>query len=286
MPMNSRGKRAMLSVRGINKSFMGVVANKNIHLDFHSGEIHAILGENGAGKSTLVKILAGIYQQDEGKIILNGADVKINSPLDAFYLGIGMVHQHIAKIDSFTVLENIILGMQDSPFTLNLSIVKNDIKKIMRTYRIEIPLDVKVGDLSIGVQQRMEIIRLLYRNMKILVFDEPSSFLTPQEVIQLEDIIQSLKKEGRTIIYITHKLQEVFSISDRVSVMRAGSLIRTSKTAEINEEILIDMMIGEKLPKRRPIKKLTDHHPVLEIRDLFAKNDLGIMAINDINLTI
>lgn len=283
---HKRNQPAFVSVRGIIKKFPGIIANKKIDLDFYGGEMHAVLGENGAGKSTLMKIISGIYQQDEGIVLIRGKERTISSPRDAFNLGIGMVHQHFIKIDSLSVIENIILGMAGAPLSLDIENAKERVGKISQKYGLKVPMSAKIGTLPIGLQQRVEILRLLYRNADILIFDEPTAFLTPQESKRLGEIIRDLASEGRAIIYITHKLNEVFSISDVVTVMRAGSVIGTMKTSEVNEDKLVQMMIGEKLSQKKHARIDGQDKPILKIKDLTAKNDLGALILNGLNLIV
>ena len=281
-----RNELAYLSVRGITKEFPGIIANDSIDLDFYRGAVHAVLGENGAGKSTLMKIICGIYQQDEGKMLIRGEEANIRSPRDAFNLGIGMVHQHFALINSLNVIENIILGSDGSPLSLDIDKAKRKIHEIAKTYDTEIPLDAKVGALPIGLQQRVELLRLLYKDADILIFDEPTTFLTPQESQKLGEIIRNLASEGRVIIYITHKLKEVFSVSDVVTVMRSGTVISTEKTSEVDEDRLVQMMIGERLSRKQHIRVDSQHKPFLKIDNLSAKNDFGALILKGINLTV
>ena len=286
MREHKQNQLAFVSVRGIIKKFPGIIANKKIDLDFYGGEVHAVLGENGAGKSTLMKIISGIYQQDEGIILVRGKEATINSPRDAFNLGIGMVHQQFIKVDSMSVIENIILGLAGSPLSLDIENAKERVGEISKNYGLEVPMDAKVGALPIGLQQRVEILRLLYRNVDILIFDEPTAFLTPQESKRLGEIIRDLASEGRAIIYITHKLKEVFSISDVVTVMRSGSVIGTLRTSEVDEDKLVKMMIGENLSRKHHTRIVASGKPILQIKNLTVKNDLGILIINGLNLVV
>jgi general nucleoside transport system ATP-binding protein len=286
MTGKKQNQLAIVSVRGITKIFSGIIANKKIDLDFYGGEVHAVLGENGAGKSTLMKIISGAYRQDEGTILVRGKEANINSPRDAFNFGIGMVHQHFIKIDSLSVIENIILGLAGSPLSLDIDKAKERVSEISKNYGLEVPLDAKVGVLPIGLQQRVEILRLLYRNVDILIFDEPTAFLTPQESERLGKVICDLASEGRAIIYITHKLKEVFSISDVITVMRAGAVIGTLKTSEVGKDKLVQMMIGERLSRKQHARINASGKTVLQIKNLTVKNDLGALMIKGLNLDV
>lgn len=257
-----------LSIRGLTKTFPGVIANDNINLDFFPGKIHTILGENGAGKSTLMRIVAGLYQQDCGEILLKGEPVDIRSAKDAFSMGIGMVHQHFMLVKRLSVVENVVLGQEGSPFVLDLTEAAKRINQIASDYHLALPLDHLVGDLSVGEQQYVEIIRLLYRNSNILIFDEPTAVLTPQEASRLGEMLKKLANEGQTIIYITHKLKEALTISDMITVMRAGKIIETLPASEAEESTLVTMMIGKR-PIRKEIEQIEkDNRIVLETNEI------------------
>src|SRR5215212_6985609 len=234
MMANDNG--VVLEAKGITKKFPGVLANDNINFDLRKGEIHALLGENGAGKSTLMNILYGLYQPDEGEVIVSGNRMQLNSSRDAIKHGIGMVHQHFMLIPVFTVTENIMLGAEtDHRATPNeAALVKLDRKEVAQKvrdlshqYGLDVDPEAIVGDLPVGVQQRVEIVKALYRNAKILILDEPTAVLTPQEAEDLFHIMHELTEKGVSIIFITHKLKEVLAISDRITVMRAGRVVGT-----------------------------------------------------------
>ena len=235
----------VIEMLGITKEFPGIIANDNITLRLRKGEIHALLGENGAGKSTLMSILFGLYQQDKGEIRKNGKVVKINNPNDANALGIGMVHQQFKLVEIFTVLENIILGVE--PNTAGFLNKKEARKKVMhlsKQYGLRIDPDALIEKISVGMQQRVEILKMLYRENEILIFDEPTAVLTPQEIDELMKIMRGFAKEGKSILFITHKLNEIMSVADRCSVLRKGKYIGTVDIKDTTREELSKMMVG------------------------------------------
>lgn len=229
----------------ITKEFPGIKANDDITLQLKKGEIHALLGENGAGKSTLMSVLFGLYQPEEGIIKKNGVEVKIHNPNDATALNIGMVHQHFKLIDVFTVLDNIILGAEDTKLGfLQKKTARKKVQEISEKYGLNVDLDAKIEDISVGMQQRTEILKMLYRDNEILIFDEPTAVLTPQEIEELMVIMKNLAKEGKSILFISHKLNEIMEVSDRVSILRKGKYIGTVNTSETNKQELSNMMVG------------------------------------------
>lgn len=229
----------------ITKEFPGIRANDDITLQLKKGEIHALLGENGAGKSTLMSVLFGLYQPEEGVIKKDGVEVKINNPNDATALHIGMVHQHFKLIDVFTVLDNIILGAEDTKYGfLSKKEARRKVQELSEKYGLLVDLDAKVEDISVGMQQRTEILKMLYRDNEILIFDEPTAVLTPQEIEELMQIMKNLAKEGKSILFISHKLNEIMEVADRVTVLRKGKYISTVNTAETNKQELSNMMVG------------------------------------------
>ena len=232
----------------ITKEFPGIKANDKIDLRLKKGEIHALLGENGAGKSTLMSILFGIYKADEGEIRVNNEPAEITNPNDANKLGIGMVHQHFKLVDRFTVLENIILGFED---TKNRVLVYDDarqkIKELSKQYNLKVDPDKRVADISVGHQQRVEILKMLYRDAEILILDEPTASLTPQEIDELMDILKTLRKEGKSILFISHKLKEIMEIADRCTILRRGKYIDTVNIHETSFEELAEKMVGRKV---------------------------------------
>ena len=238
-----------IKLENITKTYPGVLANSEVSVKINSGDIHAIVGENGAGKSTLMKILYGMVKPDLGKIEIFETKVSMTSPKNAISLGIGMVHQHFMLAKNLTVLENIILGI-DRPFLKNikLSKYKSEIQKIMELYSLNIDLNQYVDELSVGEKQRVEIIKVLYRGAKILILDEPTAVLVPQEVDELFKNLRNLKNNGVTVLFISHKLDEVLEIADEISVMRSGKLIDTVAN-NVSKTQLAEMMIGKSLPK-------------------------------------
>ena len=238
--------KPILELKGITKSFPGVLANDKIDLTLNKGEIHALLGENGAGKSTLMNILYGLYEPDEGEIFVNGEKISVSSPRDAIARGIGMVHQHFMLIPVFTVTENVMLG-DETTFAggfLDRKSPAARIREISDEYSLEVDPNSYVRDLPVGVQQRVEIIKLLYREADILILDEPTAVLTPQEVDELFMIMRSLVNSGKSIIFITHKLREVLTFADRITVIRGGKVVGTTTPKEADQNDLAAMMVG------------------------------------------
>lgn len=238
----------VIEMRHITKEFPGIIANDDVTIELRKGEIHALLGENGAGKSTLMSVLFGLYQPEKGEILKNGKVVKINDPNDANRLGIGMVHQHFKLVHNFTVLENIVLGAED---TKNGFIVMKEARKkveeLSKHYNLKIDCDALISDITVGMQQRVEIIKMLYRDNEVLIFDEPTAVLTPQEIDELMQIMKNLSKEGKSILFITHKLNEIKAVADRCSVLRKGKYIGTVNVADVTKEEMSEMMVGRKV---------------------------------------
>jgi len=277
----------ILELKDINKSFGHVHANKNINLQINKGTIHGIIGENGAGKSTLMSIVFGLYQADSGTIKINGKEIKLKSPRDSILSGIGMVHQHFMLVENFSVLENIILGFEgELVFGKNLDKAKKDLKNLCDTYKLNIDLESTISDLSVGFRQRVEILKSLYRGAEILILDEPTGVLTPQEVDELFKILRSLKEEGKTIVLITHKLNEIMDLTSEVSVMRQGEMVGHKKTESTNKEDLAEMMVGRSVLLR--INKLATKpgNAVFSVRDLVVKDDLDVTRVKNVNLDI
>lgn len=276
-----------IELRGIVKRFPGVVANDGVNLKIRRGEIHCLLGENGAGKTTLMRILYGLYQPDEGEILLNGVPTRIHSPKDALTHRIGMVHQHFHLVPTLTVEENVILGLDEGtgPF-LNLRKVRAKIQKIADAYGLPVDSQAKVWQLSVGQQQRVEIIKALYRDADILIMDEPTSVLTPQEVGQLFSTLRTLVNNGLTIIFITHKLDEVMEVSDRVTVLRKGKVVDTHPTAETDKATLAKLMVGREVVFRLEKNPLHRREKLLEVRDLSTLNDRGLPALRGVSFDL
>ncbi|HCG67117.1 MAG TPA: heme ABC transporter ATP-binding protein [Clostridiales bacterium] len=238
----------IIEMRGITKEFPGVRANDNITLGLRRGEIHALLGENGAGKSTLMSVLFGLYQPDEGEILKNGEPVKINDPNDAAALGIGMVHQHFKLVEVFTVLDNIILGSEPTKLGfLSKREARERIISLSKAYGLNVDPDAKVEDITVGMQQRTEILKMLFRDNEILIFDEPTAVLTPQEIEELITIMKGLAAEGKSILFITHKLNEIMAAADRCTVLRKGRCVGTVDISATTKEELSEMMVGREV---------------------------------------
>ena len=277
-----------IEMRNITKVFPGIIANDNITLQLKRGEIHALLGENGAGKSTLMSVLFGLYQPESGEIYKDGVKVTINDPNDANALGIGMVHQHFKLVEVFTVLDNIILGTEPTKFGF---VQKKDARKrvleLSKNYGLNVDPDALVEDITVGMQQRTEILKMLYRNNEILIFDEPTAVLTPQEITELMQIIRGLAKEGKSILFISHKLNEIMELADRCTVLRKGKYIGTVNIADTTKEELSSMMVGRgvnfAVAKKDPVPGDT----VLEIKHLSVKSRLHKkLAVKDVSLSV
>ena len=272
----------------ITKEFPGIRANDDITLQLRRGEIHALLGENGAGKSTLMSVLFGLYQPEKGEIRKNGKPVSINSPNDATALGIGMVHQHFKLIEVFTVLDNIILGAEDTKLGfLQKKEARRKVKELSEKYGLAIDMDAKVEDITVGMQQRVEILKMLYRDNEILIFDEPTAVLTPQEIDELMEIMRNLAKEGKSILFISHKLNEIMAVSDRCTVLRKGKYVGTIETAGTNKQELSNMMVGR--PVQLEVVK-DDAKPgdtVLEVRHYTVPSKLHKKdAVHDVSFDV
>ncbi|NLZ68041.1 MAG: ATP-binding cassette domain-containing protein, partial [Spirochaetales bacterium] len=234
-----------IEMRAITKTFPGVIANDNVTLTVRKGEIHALLGENGAGKSTLMSILFGAYSPDSGTILIDGKEVQIKDPNVATQLGIGMVHQHFKLVSPFTVTENIVLGMEPKKKgLLDLSVAEKKVKELSQTYGLDVDPKAKIADITVGQQQRVEILKTLYRDCNIIIFDEPTAVLTPQEISELMEILRLLKKLGKTVVLITHKLKEIKAVADRCTVLRRGKSIDTFTVSEVSEEEMAEKMVG------------------------------------------
>ena len=274
-----------IEMRGITKTFGSVVANNNINLNLRQGEILALLGENGSGKTTLMNMLSGIYAPDAGEILIDGQSVSITSPEDSKRLGIGMVHQHFKLVDVFSAADNIWMGREKSGFALK-SQRYAEIEEMARKFGFDIDPRKKVCNMAVSEKQTLEIIKVLYYGAKVIILDEPTAVLTVQEIEKLFNVLRRMKEEGHSIIIITHKLNEVMDISDRVAILRKGEYITTVNTAETNEQELTEWMVGRKIDLNiaRPVVDKT--RPLLEIRDLTIQNDEGAVAIDKVNFYI
>ncbi|MFX0196926.1 MAG: ABC transporter ATP-binding protein [Candidatus Hodarchaeota archaeon] len=278
-----------LEMREITKQFPGVLANDHINLDIEKGEIHGLLGENGAGKTTLMNILYGLYLPDDGEITLRGRKVEIRSPHDAITLGIGMVHQHFQLIPILSVAENVVLGNEPKKgFRLDLDTAVARVKKFSRDYGLTITIDpeAQVQTLPVGIQQRVEIIKALFRGASLLILDEPTSVLTPQEVEELFKTMKSLKEQGKTTIYISHKLKEVQAVTDRITVLRGGKNVGTVYTQETSSKELAKMMVGRDVVLRVQKERAKAKEVLLDVRDLHARDDRNLPVVRGINLQV
>ncbi len=278
----------VLQLSGITKRFPGVLANDHIDLKLEEGEILALLGENGAGKTTLMNILYGLYQPDEGEIYIRGEKVEIQSPLDAIHKGIGMVHQHFMLIPVFTVTENVMLGDETlKPLGfLDRAKTAERVKDISEKFNLEVDPHVMVENIPVGVQQRVEIIKLLFREAEILIFDEPTAVLTPQEADELFGIMRSLVKKGKSIIFITHKLREVSAVADRIMVIRQGKVVGETTPAQANKSQLAEMMVGHAVQLEVEKKLAAPGETVLAIKDLCVLDNQNQLTVNEISLEV
>lgn len=278
-------KTAALELKNISKSFGSVVANKNVDLTLYKGEILALLGENGSGKTTLMNMIAGIYYPDEGQIFVDGKEAVISSPKDAFGYGIGMIHQHFKLVDVFSASENIILGVKDGR-KFNIKNVNATVGEICRKYGFNIDPKKKIYEMSVSEKQTVEIIKVIYRGAEILILDEPTAVLTPQESGKLFDILRKMREDGKSIIIITHKLHEVLSISDRVAVMRRGEHIATVNTSETNESELTEMMVGKKVTLNIARSEPVNPHLRLSVKGVTGTDADGIRVLDNVSFSV
>lgn len=288
-------KKIVIEARGITKQFPGVLANDHVDFELREGEVHTLLGENGAGKSTLMNILYGLYQADSGEIKVNGEPLQLSSPKDAIHRGIGMVHQHFMLIPVFTVAENIMLGAEtdhrakpnEAPLTkLDRKEVSQKIRELSHQYGLEVDPEAIVGDLPVGIQQRVEIVKALYRNANILILDEPTAVLTPQEADELFRIVRGLTERGVSIVFITHKLKEVLAIADRITVMRGGKVVGSTTPQQANEQQLAAMMVGREViltVEKGPAKP---EEEVLLVEKLHVRDVRDLEAVRGISFSV
>jgi simple sugar transport system ATP-binding protein len=277
----------VVEMRGIVKRFPGVLANDHVDFDLCRGEIHALLGENGAGKSTLMNVLAGLYRQEAGAILVKGQPVSFSSPRDAIQAGIGMVHQHFMLVPSQTVTENILLGLDQPRFRLRLSEYDRAIGELGERFGLKVDPRAKIWQLSVGEQQRVEILKMLYRGAEVLIMDEPTAVLAPQEIEGLIQTLRSMVAEGKSVIFISHKLQEVMEIADRVTVLRKGRVTAAGLPIEqISRQELARLMVGREVIFIVDKKEQTPGEVVLSVRDLHAENDKGLPALNGVTLEV
>src|SRR4051812_33790585 len=281
------GAAPALELRGITKRFGSLVANDAIDFELKRGEIHALLGENGAGKSTLMNVLYGLHQPDEGEILLEGEPVRIDSPRRAIALGIGMVHQHFMLVPVMTVAENLVLGSEphNGPL-LDLRSAAARTRELSERFGLAVDPDARVEDLGVGAQQRVEILRALFRGAKVLVLDEPTAVLTAQESQDLFEVLRTLKAEGTSIVFISHKLNEVLDVSDRVTVLRRGEKIDTVPGEGATERSLATLMVGRDVLLRVEKEDTKPGEPLLSLENVSARDDRGLPAVRDVSLDV
>ncbi len=278
---------SIVRMENIVKSFPGVLANDRVSIEIEEGEIHCLLGENGAGKSTLMNILYGLFSHDSGDVYIKGNKVEYSGPGDAIKNGVGMVHQHFMLIPVFTVLENLILGTERvKGLTLDLKQSEKELSEISSRYGMEMNLNAYVRDISVGMQQRVEILKLLYRGADIMIFDEPTAILTPQEIQELYKVMHSLRERGKTIIFITHKLKEVMDISDRVTVLRDGRVVEVVDTKSTNTKELARMMVGREVLFKTERAEVVPGDVVLHVDELHADDKRGLPALNGLSFDV
>ncbi len=278
----------VVEMLNITKMFPGIIANDDVTLRLKKGEIHALLGENGAGKSTLMSCLFGLYLPEKGIIKVRGKEVKISNPNIANDCGIGMVHQHFKLVHNFTVTENIVLGMEPTKMRTVIDIAKasKKVKAISEKYGLSVDPDAKIEDITVGMQQRVEILKMLYRDADILIFDEPTAVLTPQEIHELMNIMRKLVKEGKSIIVITHKLKEIKEVADRCTVLRRGKFIGTVEVAETTERQMAEMMVGREVSFEVEKEDQEPGEVVLDIKGITVKDSRGLNAVDNLNLKV
>lgn len=277
----------IVEMRGIVKRFPGVVANENVNFELRPGEIHALLGENGAGKSTLMNVLAGLYRPDAGTILVNGSPVTFSSPRDAIRAGIGMIHQHFMLVPSQTVTENILLGLDTPRFWIKLAEHDQVISELGDRFGLKVDPKAKIWQLSVGEQQRVEILKMLYRGAQVLIMDEPTAVLAPQEIEELFRTLRTMTAEGKSVIFISHKLQEVMAIADRVSVLRRGKVTANAIPAKgIARQELAKLMVGREVLFQLDRKPQPVGEIVLSVEDIYAENDKGLPALRGVTLNV
>lgn len=278
----------VVEMLNIRKEFSGIVANDNITLTLQKGEVHALLGENGAGKSTLMSVLFGMYQPDRGTIKIDGKEVKITGPNKANEYGIGMVHQHFKLVENFTVTENIILGCEPKKFgvVVDKSKAAKRIQELSKKYNLNVDPNSKIEDISVGMQQRVEILKMLYRNANVLIFDEPTAVLTPQEIKELMNIIRDLIKEGKSVIIITHKLREIKEIADRCTVIRRGKYIGTVDVKKTSEAEMAKMMVGREVSFKVSKSEAKVGNVVLKVDDLSVNNNRKVLGLKNFSIDV
>ncbi len=280
-------RQIALEAKGLTKRFPGVIANEDVSLQVRQGEILALLGENGAGKSTLVKMIYGLYEPDEGEIWIKGEQVRLKGPRDAIKRGVGMVHQHFQLVPVFTVAENVILG--DEPHRaifVNMKTARARVKQLAEDFGLKVDVDAKVEDLPVGTQQRVEILKALYRHADVLIMDEPTAVLTPQETDELLRVMRGFADNGVAVIFITHKLREVLAVADRIEVLRGGKVVGTTRPADTDAAGLAQMMVGRSVLLTVDKAKANPGDVVLDVEGLSAENDIGLPAVRDVSLQV
>ena len=273
-----------VQLKNLTKTFGSVVANKDVTLDIRRGEILSLLGENGSGKTTLMNMLSGIYLPDEGRIFVDSKELSIRSPKDAYDLGIGMIHQHFKLVDVFNATENVALGL-DKKEKYNKKAISSKIKEICNKYGFEIDTNQKVYAMSVSQKQTLEIVKALYRGADILILDEPTAVLTPQETQKLFKVIKSMRDDGKSVVIITHKLNEVLEVSDRVAILRKGEYVGTVETKDANEELLTEMMVGKKVELNIKRDEPVNPQKRLEVKKLSVKNSDGVLVLDNVSFT-
>ena len=276
-----------LRMQDITKTFPGVLANDHVTIECNKGEVLGLLGENGAGKTTLMNILYGLYPPDEGQVFIDGKEVSIHSPSEAIENGIGMVHQHFKLVDTLTVIENVILGMPTNKAVLDLAPAREKFKKLCDEYELFVDPDTEVWKLPVGQQQWVEILKALYRDCKVLVLDEPTAVLTPSESDQLARAIRRITGQGRSVVFISHKLREVMEVTDKVTVIRDGAVVGTIATKDASQIKLAEMMVGRPITiERRERPAMPDGEVILDMQGVNATDDRGVHALKDFSLQV
>jgi ABC-type uncharacterized transport system ATPase subunit len=287
MNNEKHGPELVVEMRYVTKKFPGVLANNKVDFDLRKGEVHALLGENGAGKSTLMNVLAGLYRAESGSIKVHGKTVNFGSPREAIEAGIGMVHQHFMLVPSQSVTENILLGLTKPRFRMRLTEFNHIITDLAEQYGLHVDPEAKIWQLSVGEQQRVEILKMLYRGANVLIMDEPTAVLAPSEIAELFDTLRSMTKQGKSIVFISHKLHEVMDISDRVTVLQKGKVTSSGlNTSEVNRADLARLMVGREVVFRVEKKAVQIGEEVLSVENLMAENDKGLSALNGISLNV
>jgi len=276
----------MVEMRGIDKSFPGIIANAAVNLDIRPGEVHALLGENGAGKSTLMNILTGIYQPDAGVILVDGQPVSFRKPADAIAAGVGMVHQHFKLVQAFTVAENLHLGFRETPLVVSRAILRRRTEDLEQRYSLKVSPEAPIYRLSAGEQQRVEILKALSRGAKLLILDEPTAVLTTEEARLLFRVIRQLTADGFSVVFISHKLDEVLDISDRITVLRSGRKIATVLAADADHKMLANLMVGHAVTPDSQQRPQTAREPVIALRRVTTASEQGVCGLDHIDLTL